>query len=72
MNKKRAFISFDFDHDEDLRTMLVGQSLQALNRVHLVVPVGTAHMFEAAMQSKVCRLTASGRYYWRLAKDNRI
>ncbi len=26
MPVKRAFISFDFDHDEDLRTMLVGQS----------------------------------------------
>lgn len=24
---KRAFISFDFDHDEDLRTMLAGQAL---------------------------------------------
>ena len=23
---KRAFISFDFDHDEDLRTMLAGQA----------------------------------------------
>jgi hypothetical protein len=27
MSKKRAFISFDFDHDEDLRNLLVGQSL---------------------------------------------
>jgi hypothetical protein len=26
MNKKRAFISFDYDHDEDLRTMLAGQA----------------------------------------------
>lgn len=26
MSKKRAFISFDYDHDEDLRTMLAGQS----------------------------------------------
>lgn len=26
MAKKRVFISFDFDHDEDLRTLLVGQS----------------------------------------------
>jgi hypothetical protein len=26
MGKKRAFISFDYDHDEDLRTMLAGQS----------------------------------------------
>lgn len=26
MAKKRVFTSFDFDHDEDLRIMLVGQS----------------------------------------------
>jgi hypothetical protein len=26
MIRKRAFISFDFDHDEDLRTMLAGQA----------------------------------------------
>ncbi len=25
-DKKRAFISFDFDHDEDLRNLLVGQA----------------------------------------------
>ena len=46
--------------------------LQALHRVHLVVPVGAVHMYDAAMQSKACRLTAAGRYYWRLAKDRRI
>lgn len=46
--------------------------LQALNRVHLVEPVGAAHMYDAAMQSKACRLTASGRYYWRLADTGRI
>ena len=27
MNKQRAFISFDFDHDEDLRNLLVGQAM---------------------------------------------
>jgi hypothetical protein len=26
MSPKRAFISFDFDHDEDLRNLLVGQA----------------------------------------------
>lgn len=26
MAKKKAFISFDFDHDEDLRNLLVGQA----------------------------------------------
>jgi Caspase domain len=46
--------------------------LQALNRVYLVVPVGVEHMYEAAMQSKACRLTAAGRYYWRLARDHRL
>jgi hypothetical protein len=46
--------------------------LQALNRVYLVVPVGAAHMYDAAIQSQACRLTAAGRFYWRLAKDNRI
>jgi Caspase domain len=46
--------------------------LQALNRVYLVVPVDTQHMYHAAELSKACRLTPSGRYYWRLAKDRRI
>lgn len=46
--------------------------LQHLNRVHLVVPCGCAHMYEAAVQSKACQLTHSGRYYWRLAKNGRI
>ena len=48
------------------------KKLQALNRVHLVVPVDAPHMYEAAMQSKGCRLTPSGSYYWRLARDDRI
>ena len=46
--------------------------LQALCRVYLVKPVDAVHMYEAAMQSKSCRLTPSGRYYWRLARDARI
>lgn len=46
--------------------------LQALSRVHLVTPIDAAHMYDAAMQSKGCRLTPSGRYYWRLARDGRI
>jgi caspase domain-containing protein len=48
------------------------RDLQSLSRVHLVTPVDAPHMYEAAMQSKACRLTPSGRYYWRLAKSNRI
>ncbi len=48
------------------------EKLQALNRVHLVVPVDVRHMYDAAVHSKACRLTASGRYYWRLAKGNLV
>jgi hypothetical protein len=46
--------------------------LQSLYRHHLVVPCGVYHMYDAAMQAKGCRLTATGRYYWRLAKNDRI
>lgn len=48
------------------------ENLQRLSRIHLVVPIGVKHMYDAAMQSKACRLTASGQYYWRLAANNRI
>lgn len=48
------------------------QDLQKLSRVHLVVPYGVPHMYDAAMNSTACRLTPSGRYYWRLASSNRI
>jgi hypothetical protein len=48
------------------------KELQALSRVHLVQPVDAPSMYDAAIGSKACRLTPSGRYYWRLARDNRI
>ncbi|MGD1085315.1 MAG: caspase family protein [Verrucomicrobiota bacterium] len=68
-------LSPDFEeshHNKDKVKVEIFRKLQALNRVHLVVPEGAPHMYEAAVQSKACRLTASGRYYWRLAKSNRI
>lgn len=46
--------------------------LQSLHRVHLVLPVGELHMYDAAMNSTGCRLTPTGRYYWRLASSGRI
>ena len=56
----------------DTRHVATFQQLQELYRVHIVVPVDAAHMYGAAMNSKACRLTHSGRYYWRLANDGRI
>ena len=51
---------------------VVFEDLQALSRVRLVIPSGAPHMYDAAMQSKACRLTPTGRYYWRLATNKRI
>lgn len=56
----------------DARHVAMFADLQSLSRVHLVRPVDVLHMYDAAMRSKPCRLTPSGRYYWRLAKNGRI
>lgn len=44
--------------------------LQRYERVGLVAPVGETHMYDAAMNSKSCKLTALGKYYWSLADRN--
>jgi uncharacterized caspase-like protein len=46
--------------------------LQRCNRVKLVDPIGEEDMYYAAMHSTGCRLTALGRFYWKLANDGRI
>jgi hypothetical protein len=50
----------------------VFKNLQKFQSVGLVVPVDTAYMYFAAMESKSCRLTSLGYHYWRLVKDKRI
>ena len=46
--------------------------LQQCNRHGLVMPVDALHMYHAALESKVCKLTALGAHYRRLAELNRI
>ncbi len=46
--------------------------LQRCNRVKLIEPVGEEDMYYAAVRSTGCRLTALGRFYWRLADAGRI
>lgn len=48
------------------------KKLQKLQSIGFVKPVDAAFMYFAAMESKGCRLTELGRYYWRLVKDGRI
>jgi hypothetical protein len=46
--------------------------LQRCNRVKLVEPIGEEDMYFAAVNGTGCRLTALGRFYWRLADAGRI
>lgn len=56
----------------DEENVTIFNELQKLSRVHLVIPCDVPHMYDAAMNSTACRLTPSGRYYWRLASSGRI
>jgi uncharacterized caspase-like protein len=46
--------------------------LQKCRAAKLVEPVGTEHMYDAAMEGLDCRLTPLGKHYWNLSKSNRI
>lgn len=46
--------------------------LQKYNRLNLLVPIDAPHMWNAAMESKSCKLTALGEHYRKLTAKNRI
>jgi hypothetical protein len=46
--------------------------LQRCRSAGLVVAVGIEHLYDAAMQSKGCRLTPLGRRYWAMAKKGEL
>ena len=46
--------------------------LQKYNRLNLLIPVNAPHMWNAAMESKCCKLTALGEHYRKLSEKNRI
>lgn len=48
------------------------RELQMFESVGLVEPIGTDHMYFAAMENKSCKLTALGLHYWYLSKDKRF
>jgi hypothetical protein len=60
------------EEPQDAEAQATFRCLQTCNRVKLVEPVGHEDMYWAAMHSKGCRLTALGRFYWKLANDGRI
>ena len=56
----------------DAEHVNVFKELQLFESVGLVEPVGTEHMYFAAMENKSCKLTALGLHYWKLSKDRRF
>jgi hypothetical protein len=56
----------------DSTHVAVFKELQLFESVGLIEPVGTEHMYFAAMENKSCKLTALGLHYWRLSKDRRF
>lgn len=56
-------------HEE--HEMIFGH-LQKLRAARLVDPVGEEHLYFAAINSKSCRLTALGVFYWHLANSGKI
>ena len=46
--------------------------LQKFRAARLVVPVGEEHLYYAAMNSKSCKLTPLGRFYWSLANTGKL
>lgn len=46
--------------------------LQKYNRLNLLKPINAQHMWDAAMESKGCKLTALGEHYRKLTENNRI
>lgn len=75
--------SYEYTNEPEIRHQIVEpyaeaehvaifKDLQLFESVGLVEPVGTEHMYFAAMENKSCRLTALGLHYWRLSKDRRF
>lgn len=48
------------------------KDLQKMVSVGLVKPVDEEHMYNAAMNSKSCKLTSAGRHFWDLVDKNKI
>lgn len=56
----------------DESNVKIFKKLQKLESVGLIKPIGEEHMYFAAMNSKSCKLTTLGKYYWKLLSEERI
>ncbi len=70
-NKERVTHEIVEPYAKD-ENIAIFSDLQKLEGIGLVVPVEEEHMYFAALSSKTCELTAVGKEYWRLVKEERI
>lgn len=54
------------EHPRSKENEKIFDELQKCRAARLIEPVGAPHMYYAAMNSKSCRLTKLGQFYWRL------
>jgi hypothetical protein len=65
--------SFEHSHSSmNPKNVEVFRILQQMRAARLVVPVDVEHMYDAAIQSRACRLTPLGRFYWKQVREGRI
>lgn len=57
---------------ENLENERTFADLQKMTAAGLVVPVDAEHMYFAAMESKACRLTPLGRFYWAMVDGGKL
>ena len=62
----------DVESSDRAQRIATFQALQRCNRNGLVRPVGTEHMYHAAILSKSCELTPLGRHFRMLAEKKRL
>ncbi len=65
--------SFEFTHPEyNPENGRIFQILQKYRAARLVEPIGTEHLYYAAIESRACKLTFLGQRYWKLASEGRL
>lgn len=60
------------DPQADPAHVEIMKTLQMMVSIGFVEPVDANHMYYAAIQSKSCRLTEQGKYYWRLVDKGQV
>lgn len=71
--KLRLEPSFDAEVDSsNKKNAEIMGYLREYYKLGLLIPIGEKYMYHAAKNSKSCKLTTKGKYFWRMIANNRI